>query len=345
MTTQGLKLQVHTGVLDLEQLKEEWEILLEKSATNTPFQTWEWQWLWWQHFGTGELLVLTVRAHGGDLLGIAPLFGDLDEHGQRCLRFIGGTEISDYLDFVVRRGEEPRFYRAFVDFLIQHPHLWDVIDLHGIPANSPSLDQLGELLPHEAYRQSVAVEDVCPRMELPKGWDEFLAGLGQKNRHEIRRKIKRIKREAGGYQYRVANPFSISEDFETFLELHKKSDTQKSVFMGPKNAAFFREMAASFNQKGWLDLSFLEANGSSLAGLLNFRYGDTVYVYNSGYDPEYSRWSPGWVLISDSIQDAIEKGMARYDFMNGDESYKYAFGAKDFQIYRYLVRREEESSS
>ncbi len=111
------------------------------------------------------------------------------------------------------------------------------------------------------------------------------------------------------------------------------------AFMNQKRKRFFLEMARIFLQKEWLELLFLEANDAKLAALLNFKYRDIVYVYNSGYDPEFSRWSPGWVLISYSIQYAIEGGIKNYDFLRGNESYKYRFGAKDFEVYRYTIKK------
>jgi CelD/BcsL family acetyltransferase involved in cellulose biosynthesis len=192
------------------------------------------------------------------------------------------------------------------------------------------------------FRVHLSVEDVCPRAQLPSSWKTFLAEMRSKDRHEIKRKINKIRREVGDYRYCVTTPLEFDEDMEAFLKLHRKSDTQKTAFMDWKKSVFFKEMAWILLQERWLELSFLEANGSKLAALLNFNYGDAVYVYNSGYDPEFGHWSPGWVLISHSIQEAIERGAKTYDFLRGNESYKYRFRAKDFEIYRYTVQRREE---
>lgn len=343
MTGSSIQVQVHQDDSDLMNLKHEWKSLLERSATNTLFQTWHWNQLWWQHFGrSGGLFLMTVRSNHGELIGIAPFFCDLNEKKRKRLQFIGGTDLSDYLDFIVWQGKEPLFYSAVSEFLNSHPKFWEVLDLHCLPAHSPTLHGFIGSYQKEGFRKSLSVEDVCPRIQLPSSWDEFLAGMSQKDRHEIRRKANRIRREAEGYRYFVTTRVSFSEDIESFLELHRKSDVEKMAFMNLKKETFFREMAWILLQEGWLELSFLEVNGSKLAGLLNFRYGDTAYLYNSGYDPEFGRWSPGWVLISHSIQDAIERGVRIYDFMRGDESYKYRFGAKNFEIYRYTIQRREE---
>jgi len=345
MTTNRVRLQVHQRDSDLVDLREEWKDLLGRSATNTIFQTWEWNQIWWKHFGrSGGLFLLTVREPGGNLLGIAPFFRNLDVDNQKCIQFIGGTDLSDYLDFIVWQGKEFTFYSAVIDFFTSHPGLWDVMDLHCLPAGSPTVEGFRKSCKQKGLQERLAVEDVCPRTQLPSSWNEFLVGMSQKDRHEIKRKINKIRREAEDFRYFATTPAHFSENIESFLELHRKSDARKMAFMSLKKKAFFRAMVWNLLQEEWLELSFLEATCGKLASLLNFRYRDTVYVYNSGYDPAYGHWSPGWVLISHSIQDAIERGVKNYDFLRGNESYKYRFRAKDFEIYRYTIQRREEHS-
>ncbi|NIQ40172.1 MAG: GNAT family N-acetyltransferase [Proteobacteria bacterium] len=341
MAATAVTLLVHRDPSELGGMRKEWTALLGRSAINTVFQTWEWNHLWWKHFGHADrLLLLTVRDSGNEVLGIAPFFCDLDEGNRKRLQFIGSTDLSDYLDFIVCREEEPPFYSALVEFLGAHPELWDKVDLHCLPENSPTLKGFRDRCSRKGFRENLTVEDVCPQTALPSSWEEFLAGMTQKERHEIRRKINKIHREAEEYRYVTADSASFSKSIDAFLELHRKSDTSKMAFMDQKKTRFFREMAWTFLQAGWLELSFLEANHSKLASLLNFRYGGTVYVYNSGYDPQFGHWSPGWVLISHSIQDAIERGLRNYDFLRGNESYKYRFRAKDSEIYRYTIHRQ-----
>ncbi len=345
MTANTVRLQAHQETLDLVSLRDEWKDLLEQSATQTIFQTWEWNQLWWKHFGCSRgLFLLAVRNAWDRLVGIAPLFCHSDGENRKRIQFIGGTDLSDYLDFVVHQGEEALFYSAVIDFLTSRPERWDIIDLHCLPAGSPTLEGFRKSWEQKGFQVSLAVEDVCPGAQLPSSWNDFLVGMRQRDRHEIRRKINKIGREAEGYRYSVTTPARFSDDIESFLELHRKSDVKKMAFMNREKMAFFREMAWTFLQEGWLELSFLEASQSKLAGLLNFRYGDTVYVYNSGYDPEFGHWSPGWVLISQSIQDAIQRGMKKYDFLRGNEAYKYRFRARDFEIYRYTIERRKEHS-
>ncbi len=346
MTANGVTLQIHQNLSDLVNLETEWKELLGRSATNTIFQTWQWNRLWWKHFGRpGELFLFCVRDSGDNLLGVAPLFYHLDRDQRKTIQFIGGTDLSDYLDFIVSEGSEASFYSAVVDFLSTHLDLWDVLDLHCLPPESPTLKIFRGLCKQKGFREILTVEDVCPRVKLPSSWNEFLAGMSQKQRHEIKRKINKIRRESEGCRYIAVDSASFPEGIQSFVDLHQKSNARKMDFMNTKRKGFFREMAWLLLQEGWLELVFLEANHHKLAGLLNFRYRDTVYAYNSGYDPEFSHWSPGWVLISHSIRNAIEGGARDYDFLRGNESYKYQFNARDTEIYNCIIQMGEEKGN
>jgi CelD/BcsL family acetyltransferase involved in cellulose biosynthesis len=338
-----MRLELHQDPSDLIKLEVEWNNLLERGVTNTVFQTWEWNQLWWKHFGhLGRLLLLTVRDSEGGILGIAPLFQNSDGGSQKSVQFLGGTDLSDYLDFIVIRGKESVFYSAVAEFFRTHHGFWDVIDLHCVPATSPTIEWLDGFWQEREFQKTLSVEDVCPRTQLPSSWKAFLSGMRQKDRHEIRRKINKIGREAENYGYCATTLVSFPDDISSFLALHRKSAATKTAFMNTRREEFFRDVARRFLQKGWLELSFLEADRSRVASLFNFKYGDTIYVYNSGYDPEFRHWSPGWVLISHSIEDAIKRGVKTYDFLRGNESYKYRFKAENFEIYQYTIQRREE---
>lgn len=342
MKIDRMSLTLHRDPEDLASLKEEWRNLLERSGTSTVFQTWEWNSLWWKHFGcSGELLLLTGRNAEGRLIGIAPLFCRSDESDGKRIEFMGGTDLSDYLDFIADLEEEALFYSGVARYLIEHPELWDSIDLHCLPGHSATLKTFKACFRDREFRESLWVEDVCPRTELPRSWEEFLAGLNRKDRHEIKRKMNRMRREVGDLRYRSTPLEEFQDCFESFVELHRKSSSAKMIFMNPQRESFFKDMARVFLHAGWLELSFLEAGPTRLACLMSFTYGNTVYVYNSGYNPEFSSFSPGWVLIGYSIQHAIESKVKHYDFLRGNEPYKYHFGAKDFPIYRYAIQPRE----
>jgi len=184
------------------------------------------------------------------------------------------------------------------------------------------------------------VEDVCPIISLPTTWDEYLSSLSKKQRHEIRRKIRRAERSGQINWYIVNEERDLTIEMEAFIELHQKSDVDKDEFMDEQMKGFFHAAAQALQEAGWLQLAIMEVNGEKAAAMLNFDYGDSILVYNSGYNPhKYARLSPGIVLLAYCIQHAIELGRAKFDFLRGDEEYKFRFGAQPTEIYRLLISK------
>jgi len=339
-----MQLEVYRDASGFEALAGEWNPLLGQSGTDTIFLTHEWQRAWWRFFAPGrELLLLSLR-QGDRLVGIAPFYRQpLD--GQTVIQLVGGTEVCDYLDIIALPDYTGPVYQAVFEFFATELTDWDEIDFHCIPAASPYAT-LREAAMQQGLVVERRVEDVCPVVALPPTWDDYLATLNKKQRHEVRRKIRRATREAHVEWYATSDPARLSEDVETFFDLHRKSSPDKEDFMSELTMqAFFHEVAQFSLAREWLELSFLLINGEKTASMLCFAYDNQTLVYNSGYDPEqFAHLSPGIVLLSYHIQDSIARGRTVFDFLRGDEVYKYRFGGQDAEIFQVIVRREQQVS-
>lgn len=337
-----MRVETYTELSGFDALAGEWNELLKRSAFDTLFLTWEWQRTWWEHLGEGDLFLIALRDDQGHLTGIAPLYRTTAASGERKLSIVGCVDVSDYLDLPVARGCEGDVYHALLDYL-GSPEMaeWDVAEFCNIPEVSPAHRVLAEIAVEHGYEFHTAVEDVCPVIDLPASWDEYLASLDKKQRHEIRRKMRRIEGEAKVRWYIVDQEQDLGEEIEAFIELHQKSSVDKGDFMDEQMKGFFRAMAHVLQPLGWLQLAFIEIDGQKAASMLNFDYKDTIMVYNSGYDPQrHAHLSPGIVLLTYCIQHAIKLGRARFDFLRGDEPYKYRFGARDTRVYRLSIARQ-----
>lgn len=333
-----------------ETLKGEWNDLLHRSRFDTIFLTWEWQTTWWRHLGAqrGPLYLLAAR-QAGRLVGILPFYSTEDA-AEQVLNVVGCIEVADYLDLIVEAGQEEAVYEAFLAWLAgTDAPSWRVIDLCNQPAPSLAHSRLAEMAVAAGYAVDVVQEDVCPIIALPApgesdgadGWEIYLGRLDKKERHEIRRKLRRIEREAPDATLRfVSAGDDLTADMDRFIMLHRFSRADKHAFMTDEMQAFFRALAAALAMHGWLQLSFLEIAGQSVATYLCFDYNNQILVYNSGYDPAaVPQLSPGWVLLSQLIQHAIRLGRTHFDFLQGNEDYKYRFGGSDTAVYRTLIRR------
>jgi CelD/BcsL family acetyltransferase involved in cellulose biosynthesis len=333
-----------TDVSVFDQLATEWNELLHRSAMDTLFLTREWQSVWWKTLGTGELRVITFREDDRTLVGIAPLFAQATDD-LISLAIIGCVDVSDYLDIIVARGYEEPVYAALLDTLTRPDFpAWHSLDLCTVPAASPTNTMLKTMAQARGFTVEHYRHDVSPIIELPDDWETYLATLDKKQRHEVRRKLRRIA-EVNAKWYVIDAAEALDQAVLDFIELHKKSRPDKNLFMDARMQTFFVEMARALFPHGWLQLAFFEIAGERAAAIWNFVYNNDVLVYNSGYDPiKYGALSPGIVLFAHSIQDAIAAKRRRYDFLRGNEEYKYRFGAKETEVMELHIRRSARTT-
>jgi len=335
-----MRIEAHFETGGFWALRPEWNDLVHRSRCDNLFLTWEWQSTWWEHLGEGKLLLLGFRADGGRLVGIAPLFHTQTDDGKPALYMNGCRDVSDYLDLIVEVGQEEAVYRELLDYLQNQAPPWDLVDLCNIPQDSKTYVQLREMAEDQGLQALVEVEDVCPIIDLPSDWEDYLTMLDKKQRHEVRRKLRKADGEADTRFIIVGPDHDLQTEMQNFIDLHQKSTPEKDAFMDPQMQGFFFKVAQVLQAQGWLQLVFVEMDGQKAATLLNFDYGDAILVYNSGYDPnQFRHLSPGIVVTARSIEYAITQGRSKFDFLRGDEVYKYRFGAQDTQVRRLLIAK------
>lgn len=339
-----MKLEVLTTPDAFDALGETWNAVLARSATNTLFLTREWQRVWWQGLGDGQLQIIVLKDDDGTPVGIAPLFVEEDALGGAQVQFIGCKEVSDYLDFIFTQGRERECLEAVLGYLTGEVDAgspaprWNAFSLCNMPETSPSLTLLQELAQARGWKSHAVFEDVCPIIDLPKSFDDYLAMLDGKERRELQRKLRRATEDA---QVTFASDAAkLEADMNDFLRLMRASMFTKNDFMTPRMERFFHMAAKAMFEAGYLQLSFLEVNGERAATYLNYVHNKQVLVYNSGLDPaKFAYLSPGQVLIGRLIEKAIADGMDKFDFLQGNEEYKYKLGGKDLKLYTLGITR------
>ena len=313
-----------------ERLVLQWEGLCQENGFQNPFLTPLWSDIWLKHFGgTLAVKIFLLRSTGGVPLGLG-VFSD-SEKKKGHLSLLGSADVWDYRDFILPAGKEEEALGDWARVLAEG--LWDGVELRGISEFSPTIRFLPAILRSLGLRVTEEVEEIAVYLNLPGTWDDFLKQMASKDRHELRRKMRRLEREAS-FEVLDGEGGGLSQKMDAFLELHRKSRRDKAEFMTPEMEAYFRSLAGRFQEKGWLTLPFLRVEGKEVAGYFSFRYREVEYVYNSGYDPEYRRLSPGIVLAGHCIRRAIEGGMRVFHFLRGQEEYKYRLGGLEEKIFR-----------
>ena len=322
------------GTRAFDELSAEWDTLAATGITDTPFQTLAYQKSWFTHLGTGELHTITVR-DDDHLIGIG-CFNLRDQ----TVFFNASKEESDYLDIIAAEEHAAIVWQAVFDCLAG-PQVgqWQTLDLYNIPAESISRNIIPTLATSRGFSFADELAEVCPTIALPDSFEAYLAGLDKKQRHEIKRKMRRAKGAEAVLQI-ISAEDDLTAEVDAFLDLLQKSTPAKRAWYSEPRAALFHDVAQAAQDAGTLQLMFIEVDERKAAGLFNFAYKGRTWVYNSGLNPDvFGRLSLGVTLSSLAIQTAIELGHSEFDFLRGDEAYKYRFGAVNREIYRLQVAR------
>jgi CelD/BcsL family acetyltransferase involved in cellulose biosynthesis len=288
--------------------------------------------LWWEEFGAGRLVIAT----GVDEGAVAGACAFQVDDG--LLTFLGGFDVTDYMGPVARPGLGETFTKELLTAVAAEVG-WERADLRGLADRAPWAAQLEAAAGAQGFRAERGNDGVCPILELPATYDEYLAALPSKLRHEIRRKERRLSAEFGGFTVEFATTETLPELYDRFIELHRQSSGPKGKFMHAGMEIFFRRLGEAFLPSHVFHLGFIEIDGAGAAGVIGFGFKDTFSLYNSAFDRQYAQWSPGMVLIADTIRRSIEDGRAVFDLLKGDPEYKSRFGPVPMTVHRLVLER------
>lgn len=330
-----LQTSIHTDASIFEELQQEWLDLLNRSITNFVFQTPQFLSAWWKTLGEGELQIITLRDEEGTLVGLAPLYLHKNSENKNELCFVGCVNVSDYLDMLIDQKYQLEGYAKLEEVLTAELNDWQAMYLCSLPEDSPTREWLKKIFVSAKEIQ----QDVSPQIVLPQSWELYLARIDRKQRHEVKRKMRRV--EEVDHQYEV-----ITEEADAkaalpeFIELHKKSSAEKRDFWDESHLQFFAEFIPAAAKAGWLKLYFLKIENVRTAAMLVFDYNDQYLLYNSGFDQAaFKHLSTGNVLTAYTIQKAIEEKKTVYDFLRGNEEYKFRFGAVAKPVYDIVIKK------
>ena len=321
---------------------QEWNDLVQGSVSDNPFLRYEYQRAWWEHRGGGEWanaqLVLVTAREDEKLIGIAPLF--ISEYdGQSALLLNGSIEISDYLDLIVRMDDHAHFITGLLDFLASSlADSWRGLDWYNLPDSSPTLAALKAESAQRGWTHLEEMYRPTPRIALNGDFDEYLSRVEKKQRHEIRRKIRRAEESERGVRWFISDMADVDAEIDAFLGLMEQ-DQGKAGFLQESMRDQMRAVIRTAHENGWLWLAFLEADGQRIAAALNFDYNNKLWGYNAGVNRAFMDLSPGWVLLGYVLQWCCENKRTEFDFMRGDEEYKYRFGAVNQYVMRVKLTR------
>lgn len=331
------------------------------------FQTPEYLKVFIKHFCKAEDVIilgvyesLDFRFHGNDIDwqgddrkegendGVLVGFGCF-ENDDGTIKFLGmkkvlgEQELTDYGDIVMNL--EFRIHNSEVDREKIHSSAWEAI-FNWFKENGfkkMELDYINYELRIKNYELRIEEQEVSPFINLSESFEKYVEGLEYKNRRELRRKMNRLKKEKNElYSFRCFETSKLSgEDlkqyFLEFVRLVKLSEVAKEKFMIKEMEEFFWDLVNLKSGVWQVVLNFLQIDGKNAACILTFENGIDSLAYNSGYDPEFLFFSPGLLSHAFKIEQLIEAGYKKYDFLRGKERYKFDLGAKEKKLYKTTV--------
>jgi CelD/BcsL family acetyltransferase involved in cellulose biosynthesis len=292
-----------------------------------------WLKAWWQTFGSGRTPYLCSIRYRGEVIGLAPLMVQ-----GNTARLMGDSDVCDYLDVVVVPGREKAFFNELFNHLRQEGIRQ--INLEALRADSTLYGYLASSARDKDYSVTCESMDATMVLDLPTSWEAYLQHLSAKQRHEVRRKFRRLE-EAGRVRMRsVENVAEVGSEMDTFLALFKKNRTDKARFMTEQMASFFRALTIELASARILKLFSLTLDDKIVAAVMCFDHDETFHLYNNGYDLMYHSLSVGLLSKLLTVKESIQLGRKKYDFLKGTEVYKHRLGGKQVPLYRCRVDLE-----
>jgi CelD/BcsL family acetyltransferase involved in cellulose biosynthesis len=333
-----MTLQVRTARTwdELEAIRPAWESILQGAEALTIFSTLEWLGGWWRAFAKEKELVAPVFSNSDNaIVGIVPLYIDTVEEGLpfglRRLRFVGdGSEDSDNLDLIIQAGYETSCADALLSWLGSNPH-WDICELNTLPLDSAAIPSLQS----ELKKRKWTVQRLGrprSRIPLPDTWESYLEqAISKKEKTKIGYYTNRLRKHFRISITKCDNAQGISAALATLFELHQKRwqlHGGPGAFASAQRRELYCDMAASFMERGWLEFWIMELDGKPAAAQYGFRYRDTVYSLQEGFDPAYSSDRVGYVLRAHVLKILIGQGIRYYDFLGEEDPSKNRWGAQ-----------------
>jgi CelD/BcsL family acetyltransferase involved in cellulose biosynthesis len=317
------------SVEQLRLLRSSWNALFERTQCDNAFLSFEWMSAWVDAFlGNSSLFVIVVRDEEGWLRAIAPLYVSRQPRtlGLRCVGLIGDRLVaSDHLDFLVDPAYTHEAIDCIVKVLAGCASSWDHMELAGVDESSAAMAAFRNAFKPFGFAIQMLPGSTCPYITLPRTPDAFLASLPTKLRSNVKYYTRSLERE-GELELVDVTGSSIPPAFSELVRLHDsrfETKTAASAFSAAGVRDFHTQAAAVLGEANQSHVFLLNLNGTPIAALYGFSVQGRFMFYQSGFEPAYGRFSVGTVLLGLVIRRCIETGHHEFDFLRGNETYKF----------------------
>ncbi len=362
----GIRIELYDSLEKIKHLKSKWNMLVLQSQRPNIFQTWEWVKTWWEHFGNKrEVCIITAMNDSGQLVGILPawigsisiflgvefpFFGSIEDKGPiiACIRQPGMGLIGDgspvcpeYLGPIIRKDNVKQVIKKMLGSLISASENWLVMRFSDLFNDSVSTRIF---ITHLTSRYAVELSEgeKCYYHPLPESYDDFFNQLSRNKRKSIRRNLKSAKENFKIMLEVITKPDDVKRGFKNISIIYKKSERGLKNIGGwrlEEYRDFHREVALAFSKNGWLRLYILWFDDNPVAFLYCYFFSGILSAYQTGFNLDYQKHGPGSIILQKGIEDGIKQGAKEFDYLRGDEHYKFSFAKmhrcqKNIMVFR-----------
>lgn len=230
--------------------------------------------------------------------------------------------VSDYNTILISPScEVGEISKLFCSYLLLHSPRCDRVVLSQIRSGSRTCQILSGL----GVRMHVSNDSTTPYLSLSRSWRDQTAKLGRNLRYNIERYGRKLKKDYPDMEI-VASREPSDAEMEAFFDLHQMRMAllhKKTTLILPANKKFHKQFVHCASKNSWIRLFELKVRGEIVAALYGFVFKNRFCFYNQGFHPEFARYSPATLLVAESIHTSIEEGLAEFDFLRGNEPYKF----------------------
>ena len=311
---------------DFLAMEQEWNDAVDRSGVGHPFLRHEWLRTWWECFGENRTLhILVVRA-SGRIVAIAPLMREhATMYGIPVRRIdLLHNDHTPRADFIVA-DRAADAYRAIWQALADARASWDLLQLSRLVRDTPTFETMRALSEGDGCPTGSWQGDVSPFLTLSGTWDDYYASLPAKFRSNLRNRLSRLTRLGEPALEVLEGAEAIERGREDALRLEAsgwKRESGTSICSDPAVERFYRLLAERATERGWLRLMFLTVGGRRIATSYGSCYDKRLFLFKTGYDPEFATCSPFKLLTFLAIQRAYDEGLAELDFLGDAEPWK-----------------------
>lgn len=334
-----MKLETIDNERDFNGIKDKWNSLKASLNYSSPFQTWEWSYLYWKYFGANKELQILVFTDNNKLVAIFP-FWIRKLFGINILEPIG-TRGTDYINLLLNQTRLDEVLNIFYKWFLKSAN--DLINVEDFPSTAPYLASFLESAKKLKFAEYVN-PTYCPcyRINLPTTRQEYLNTLSNRSR-----------KDTEYYRRYCSNDFNSVEfirgkytDIDTHFVLHQKSRSVKNdigTYKLLEGRLFMKEFTYAMDVSKNLSLRFLSLNNNVVASILGIEEDTKRFNISIGYNPDYRKYRPGTLLYGYDIEDCIHRNLTTYDLSRGSDAYKIRMGTERNYNVRAIVAKSSST--